>query len=322
MYHPTSRVLTVLALLQAHQQLSGPELAARLEVDVRTVRRYVAMLQDMGVPVEASTGRFGGYTLRPGYRLPPLMFSDDEALALALGLLLARRAGLADAAPATEGALAKLGRVLPAALGAQVQALQAALALDGTPADPAVAPAILARLSLAVHGRRPVQIRYVGKGDPTERVVEPYGVVRHGGRWYTVGYCHLRGDVRVFRLDRIMAVQPHDGTFSPPAGFDSLAEVQRSFASIPDRWDIAVVLHMPLAEARTRLPGGMALLEPHSDGTLIRASLDRLDLPAQVLAGLGATFVVLEPPELRDALIQHAATIAACARAAANKEPQ
>lgn len=116
MYHPTTRVLTVLELLQAHKKISGPELAARLEVDVRSIRRYILMLQDLGIPIEAETGRNGGYSLRPGFKLPPLMLNDEEALAVSLGLLAARQIGLAAAAPAIEGALAKIERVLPHAL--------------------------------------------------------------------------------------------------------------------------------------------------------------------------------------------------------------
>src|SRR3954451_2024448 len=127
MYHPTTPVLTTIELLQAHPRLSGPQIAERIEVDGRTVRRYITMLQDLGIPVEAERGRYGAYRLRPGFKLPPLMFSDEEALAVVLGLLVARRLGLAVAAPAAEGALAKLERVMPAGLRAQVQAVEGAL---------------------------------------------------------------------------------------------------------------------------------------------------------------------------------------------------
>jgi biotin operon repressor len=108
MYHPTTRVLTVLELLQSHQRLSGPDLARRLEVNVRTARRYITMLQDMGIPIEAERGRHGAYRLRAGFKLPPLMFNEDEALAVILGLQAARELGLAATAPAVEGALAKI----------------------------------------------------------------------------------------------------------------------------------------------------------------------------------------------------------------------
>src|SRR3712207_2698876 len=149
MYHPTTRVLTVLELLQAHGRLSGPELAARLEVDLRTVRRYVTMLQDLGIPVEGERGRYGGYRLRPGYKLPPLMFSDDEALAVTMGLLAARRLGLAATAPAVEGALAKVERVLPPALRGRVAAVQQALVTDLPPARDVPASGTVLTLSEA-----------------------------------------------------------------------------------------------------------------------------------------------------------------------------
>ena len=133
MYHPTTRVLAVLELLQARGRLSGPELAERLEVDLRTVRRYVTMLQDLGIPVEAERGRHGGYRLRPGFRLPPLVFSDDEALALTLGLLSARRLGLATSAATVEGAMAKLDSVLPADVRARTSATMRSASSGSTP---------------------------------------------------------------------------------------------------------------------------------------------------------------------------------------------
>src|SRR3954447_11584866 len=139
MYHPTTRLLTVLELLQTHAQMSSTELAARLEVDVRTVRRYVLMLQDLGIPIEAEMGRYGGYALRPGFKLPPLMFSNDEALALILGLLAARNLGLTAASWPIEGALAKLERVLPEALHEQTEAMQSALVFNFEPLDQQIA---------------------------------------------------------------------------------------------------------------------------------------------------------------------------------------
>src|SRR5918911_3707913 len=145
MYHPTTRVLTVLELLQAHQRISGPELAERLEVNSRTVRHYITLLQDLGIPIEAERGRHGGYRLRPGFKLPPLMFTEDEALALTLGLVTARRLGIAGAAPSLEGALAKVDRVLPPAVRDQLHAVQEALTFDiPYPATPPAASSILA----------------------------------------------------------------------------------------------------------------------------------------------------------------------------------
>src|SRR5579883_878030 len=195
MHFPTTRVLTVLELLQSRQQISGPELATRLEVDVRTVRRYIVMLQDLGIPVEAMRGRYGTYRLRPGFKLPPLMFTDDEALGLTLGLLAARKIGLLAAAPAVEGALAKIERVLPAALRERVRAVQETLTFDFTPADAAPSHDIVGTLCAAALQQRRVTLRYRAYGSAeTERDLDPYGLVYRSGFWYVAGYCHLRDD--------------------------------------------------------------------------------------------------------------------------------
>src|SRR5438552_2578211 len=205
MYFPTTRVLTVLELLQSHQRLSGPDIAERLEVNPRTVRRYITMLQDLGIPIETERGRYGTYRLRPGFKLPPLMFTEDEALALTLGLLAARRLGLTITAPAVEGALAKIDRVLPAALRERVQAVQQTLDLI-SPETYVSSPggSMVLTFSTAAQQERRIWMRYrASSADETERAVDPYGLVYHVGLWYTVGYCHLRNGLRVFRLDRV-----------------------------------------------------------------------------------------------------------------------
>lgn len=310
MYHPTSRVLTVLELLQTHGRISGPQLAARLEVDVRTVRRYIATLQDIGIPIEAEIGRHGCYALRPGFKLPPLLFSNDEATAITLGLLLAQRHGLDASTPAIAGALAKLERVLPAEARAAVQALQATLTLDiAAPAD-AVQSSVIAALSMAVQQQQQVRLRYGTNSAETERIVDPYGVVCHGGHWYAVGYCHLRVGMRVFRIDRVRGVALSEQHFTRPADFDPLAFLLRSFALIPDRWDVRVLLHTTLEQARRAVPASLALLEQQPDGVLLWASIDDLDMLARLLIGVGCPFVVHEPAELRAVLRRLAADIA------------
>src|SRR5215467_5143046 len=188
MYHPTTRVLTVLELLQAHRQMSGPKLAERLEVDVRSVRRYIIMLQDLGIPIEAQRGRYGTYRLLRGFKMPPLMFTEDEALALTLGLLAARRLGMAVAAPAFEGALAKVDRVLPEAVRAEVRAVQETLVIDVPfEASPPASDVVLA-FSEAVRDRRRLRIRHQSGGRETTREVDPYGLVYRTQRWYAVGW--------------------------------------------------------------------------------------------------------------------------------------
>ena len=174
MYHPTTRLLTILELLQSYPSLSGVELARRLEVDPRSIRRYILMLQDLGIPVESTRGRFGSYHLRPGFKLPPLMFTDEEVFALTVGLLALPRLGLAFSAPALEGALAKIERVLPAALRVRVQSMQGVLALE--PPDMTVRPEskLVALFTEAAQQSRKAWIRYRSSDNgESERTIDP-----------------------------------------------------------------------------------------------------------------------------------------------------
>jgi predicted DNA-binding transcriptional regulator YafY len=306
-------VLTVLELLQSHPRLSGPELARRLEVDPRTVRRYVCMLQELGIPVEGGRGRYGTYRLRPGFKLPPLLFSEDEALALVLGLLAARRMGLAATAPAVEGALAKVERVLPEALRERVRAVQEILVLDhaGLEGVPAANEVVVA-ISAAARQRRRVWLRHVAfDGRESARELDPYSIVYRAGRWYAAGYCHLRHDLRVFRLDRVLSVEPREASFDRPADFDALAEVERAIASVPQEWYAEALLQTTLEEARCRVPPAFAIMEETPEGVLLRCQVNHLSYVASVLAGLGCAFTVREPPELRDELRAVAARVLA-----------
>lgn len=305
MYHPTTRLLTVLELLQAHGSMRRADLAARLEVSERSVRRYITMLQELGIPVVGERGRYGGYRLRPGFKLPPLMFTEDEALALVLGLLAARRLGLTVTAPAIEGALAKVDRVLPVALHERLAAVRETLALDlPTAQTPPMSGAVIA-LSTAARQGRWVRFRYQSRNrEETERVVAPYGVVFHAGIWYTAGHCARRAGLRVFRIDRIRAVEPCDeaATFTRPDGFDSLDFVLRSLAVTPRTYPVVVTLATTLEEARPRVPASLAALEETADGVTLRGYTDSPDWFARLLVGLGCDFVVQQPPELRVAV--------------------
>ncbi len=303
MYFPTTRVLTVLEMLQSHRQLSGPELAERLEVNIRTVRRYIMMLQDLGIPVETVRGRHGAYRLRPGFKLPPLMFTEDEALAVTLGLLVARRLGLAVAAPDVEGALAKVGRVLPAALRERVQAVQDILILDFPASEAPPASDVVVTLCAAAQLGRRVWLRYQAwQANVTERAVDVYGIVCRDGFWYAVGYCHLRQDVRVFRLDRVLQAEIRAETYTRPASFDCLEHVARAVALMPDKWLVEVLLETSLEEAKYEVPPTLAVLEETEGGVLMCCYTKNLDWLARVLARLNCPFVVRQPPELRVAL--------------------
>jgi predicted DNA-binding transcriptional regulator YafY len=313
-YHPTTRVLTVLELLQARGRLSGPEIAERLEVDLRTVRRYVTMLQDLGIPVEAERGRHGGYRLRPGYRLPPLIFTDEEALAIMLGLLAARRLGLVATASTIEGTLAKLERVLPPDVRDRVFAVQETLTINPVRGQVIPATATVLTLGTAVNESRRVSMRYASsRGEETERLFDPYGLVHVVERWYAPGYCHLRSDLRLFRLDRIVDVELREETFQRPPHFDPLAFVQASLAEAPGAWHIEAMLHATLDDVRNAISAHDATLEQHDEGIIIRLNVEDLDAAARYLVRLGCPFVVRQPAALRPVLAELARQIAVAA---------
>jgi predicted DNA-binding transcriptional regulator YafY len=314
-YRPTARVLSVLEMLQANGHMAGHELAARLEVDVRTVRRYITTLQDMGIPVEAEIGRYGGYALRPGFKLPPLMFSDDEVLMLVVGLMMARSSGLSGAHLSVETALAKIERVLPFALRERLRALQATMLVDRDGSEALAESGVVSLLSLASQQHRQVHLRYNSDGDITERMYDPYSVIQYDGRWYVVGYCHLRRALRTFRLDRVDSVALLDTAFNPPPDFDALGYMLDSFQAIPDRWDIEVLLETSLDEARCRLPRELASLEQQGEFVRMRTSMPDLDAMARRLVALGCPMTIVGPPELRAAFLKLSAEIAEIARA-------
>ena len=310
-YRPTTRLLSMLELLQARGRMTGNELARRLEVGERTVRRYVAMLKEMGVPVEAERGRYGAYALRPGFKLPPMMFTDEEALALALGLLSARRLGLSGAALAVEGALAKLERVMPDALRERVRVFEETVVPAATVPSRLPAGELAVTLSEAVRERRRVRMRYRSwPSEETEREVDPYAVIHKEGYWYTVGYCHLRSGRRLFRLDRVLEAQALSETFERPPGFDTPERVLESLATMQeDRWSVEVLLETGIGEARRQVPSIGTALRETSCGVLLRSSTSDLDWMARVLADLDCSFVVKRPAELREAVKQHATEI-------------
>ncbi|MEV0565852.1 YafY family protein [Dactylosporangium sp. NPDC050588] len=292
----TGKVLAMLELLQAQPGLTGPELARRLEVDGRTVRRYATTLADLGVPVQAERGRYGGYRLLPGYKLPPLMLTDDEAVSVVFGLLAAERQGVG--APA---ALAKVERVLPARLRERVQAVRETLGFTAVHAEKKAPVEQLLALGEATRAHRRVRLAYRSwRDEDTERDFDPYGVVVHNGRWYTAGHDHRSGEIRTFRLDRIRSITSLQVYFEPPADFDAVAHVLRKLAAVPFRHEVEVVLRAELADAASRIPPAVGTLAVHPDGVLLTCRAERLDGMARMLAGLGWDFTIRRPEALRD----------------------
>ena len=315
---PTTRVLSLLELLQGQAQLNGTELASRLGVDGRTLRRYIARLQALGIPVQAERGRYGAYRLQPGSRLPPLMFTDQEALAASIGLLFAAHAGLDGATAGARSAQGKLERVMPQALGARLRALSQTLQLDLDGPNAGTPGAVLLDLGLSAHLRERVAMHYdAANGASTERAFDCFGLAWRGGHWYAVGHCHLRAALRSFRVDRIRSVTPVGQNFLLPVDFDAVRQLVLGLARIPRTHRVVVRLHTDIATARRELFDTIGLLAPAADHVLLHGQTDDLPWYARQLARLPFDFAVIDPPPLREALQALAARLARLAGAAA-----
>jgi len=325
MARPAARVLSLLELLQSGGVRTVAELADRLEVDERTVRRYAAHLIDLDVPVESVRGRYGGYRLAAGYRMPPLMLSDDEALAVLLGLVAGRRTGLATGT-ASETAAAKIRRVLPDRLARRLDAVLSSLSFTADPGEtPAPDTAVLLSIADAVRHHRPVSIRYTARdGRRSERILHPYGLVAHSGRWYVTGADPGIGEDRTFRLDRIADTRTLPGSFEPPAGLDPAEHVQSGLARTPYRHQVILSIQGTVEQIRARLPASVATVEelPAAGDTdaqngqwfHVQLQAERLDWLPPLLASLDRPFVVERPDELRDLVAALASRLAASAR--------
>ncbi|MFC9457638.1 helix-turn-helix transcriptional regulator [Streptomyces sp. NPDC058430] len=328
MSRPTVRVLTLLGLLQSGGIRTVAELAERLGVDGRTVRRYVDQLNDLEVPVEAVRGRYGGYRLAPGYRLPPLMLSDDEALAVLLGLVASRRGGLTTADTAGETAAAKIRRVLPERLAHRLDTVLESLAFTASPGPFAIPDSeVLLTVADAVRHRRPLSIRYTDRdGRRSERPLHAYGIVSHAGRWYVTGTDPEIGEDRTFRLDRIAAARTLPGSFEVPAGLDPAQRVLSGFATAEYRYAVTLRIHGTVDQIRARLPASVASVEEAAPTARVDPGIERwlrvelraetLDWLPPVLASLDRPFVIERPDELRNLVITLAERLASCARQA------
>jgi predicted DNA-binding transcriptional regulator YafY len=306
----------MLEMLETRGPISGSELAARLEVDPRTVRRYAVKLEELGIPVEAERGPYGGYRLRPGFKLPPLMLTDAEATAVVLGLIVSRRSGISTAESAIDEALAKILRVLPSELRERVGALEGSLGLTWRPRPPEPpATDIVLTLAAAISRRRAVAIRYATPGrEETERTIAPYGLVFHSGRWYLAAHDDRSGEVRTFRVDRVRSAEARRERVTIPEGFDAAEHVARSMARIPWGWEIEVELKTTLEEATKRIPRMVGTPEVVDGAVILRAQSDDLDAAARMLATLPWPFLVRHPEELRASMRKVAQTLEAATR--------
>jgi predicted DNA-binding transcriptional regulator YafY len=300
MYDPIMRVLTVLEILQARDHVTGKELAGRLEVDVRTVQRYIARLKDLSIPIDSSRGVGGAYRLRPGFRLPPLLLTNEEAFALSLGLRALRQVGLSAFAPATEGALAKLGRVLPDALRESIRTVEDVVAIEPGPWVASTSVECLIRAASAIRAGRRIRFTYRSHdGTASRRQIEPYAVMHMDGRWYLIGHCLSRRALRTFRLDRVASLDICAAGFRRPTGFDARRYLEERMPFIQSEYQIDVWIDMPIEEAERTFAFWRVATEPQKNGTRVRCGRDRLEMFAAMLLSTGRQIMVYSPSELR-----------------------
>lgn len=321
MPRPTARVLALLELLQAGGVRTVADLAERLGVDGRTVRRYVEHLRELDIPVDAVRGRYGGYRLARHYRMPPLMLTDEEALAIIWSLLLNPRSHSGPTTElAVESAAAKVRRVLPAGLAGRIAAVLETVdstAVRGRDSsrgdttdddDDRDSARTLLSLAEAAQDRRPVTFAYrTRQGRRAQRHVQPHGVVAHRGLLYLTGFDVDRQATRVFRLDRIATLRLEQGTFTVPAGLDLVAQVVGPLQATPWRHEVSVLVRADVAHVRTRIPETLGSVTPvpvdagRGEGwsrVFLRA--ERLEWVAGTLAMLDRPFVIESPAALHD----------------------
>jgi predicted DNA-binding transcriptional regulator YafY len=304
MWDTSARLLRLLSLLQARREWSGPELAERLSVSVRTVRRDVDRLRELGYPVDASLGVQGGYQLGVGGSLPPLLLDDDEAVAIAVGLRTAAIGTVEGIDETSVRALAKLEQVLPSRLRRRVNALQTftiPVPRDGEPL--VVSASTLTLLAAACRDHERVRFDYLAHGgSSSRRDVEPHRLVSWGHRWYLLAFDVSRADWRTFRVDRIVPKTPTGPRFTPrelPEG-DAAAHVSRGVSAASWRYHARVRVHAPLAAVRARITPAVGTLEPYDgESCVLSTGADLLETMAVHLGMLDVDFTVLSgPPEL------------------------
>lgn len=315
----SSRLLRLLALLQSRRFWRGEDLAARMEVTVRTVRRDVDRLRSLGYPVSSSAGPAGGYQLTAGSNLPPLLLEDDEALAVSLGLRLATAGSVAGMEESALRSLAKLEQVMPARLRTRVRNLHAAVQPIGA-TGPSVPYERLVALAGACRGLQRLGFRYEDQeGRASVREIEPHALVCTGSRWYLLAWDVVRGDWRTFRVDRIAGTPRAGDRFLPrkvPGG-DAAAFVSRAISVQPYPVRARILLHAPLARMRERIPPSAGrLTQVDAASCELETGAGRPEVLAFHLAMLDVPFAVIEPDELAGHLLRMARRLSRAAGAA------
>jgi predicted DNA-binding transcriptional regulator YafY len=313
MTNAASRLITLIFLLQNHPNQKAAELAIKLGVSVRTLHRYFAMLDEMGIPVYAERGPYGGFSLVRGYKIPPLVFSLEEAVTVYLGTSLVSEMWGALYQDAAQGALAKLENILPNEQRGEIDWARRSLVATGLHrSDPRAFLPILEELRRAAHERRQVSVIYqsAAKAEAQKRRIDPYALVFRAGLWYLVGYCHLRKEPRTFRVDRMQKLSVLNQTFQIPESFEVNQYLENEFKEQPL---IRAHLHF-IPEAAHIVRSNRIIWETikeNQDGSLV-VTLTAPDLPwlASMTLSFANLVTVLEPPELRAMVREWARTTA------------
>lgn len=316
--NPSTRMLRLLSLLQTHRYWPGEELSQRLTVSPRTLRRDIDRLRELGYAVDATRGVAGGYQLRGGTALPPLLLEDDEAVAIAVGLRTAAAGAVSGMAETSVQALTKVIALMPPRLRRRMDAVRSQTDNLVWGGAPIIDPDVLTTLAQACRDDELVRFGYQGRdADPTERRVEPLRLVSLGSRWYLVAYDRDRQDWRSFRLDRISEVVPTGQRFRPrelPSA-DALTFVQSGIRRMPQKYAVSVRVSAPV-DAVARAVGHWGEVEQVGEGCVLRMSVDSLRWPVTVLVQLEGAFAVESPPELVELVDQVAHRFALASRLA------
>jgi predicted DNA-binding transcriptional regulator YafY len=301
---PTARALLALEVIQDNPGITAQQLGERLGVSDRAARRYVAILREAELPVEAVSGPHGGYRVGRGLRLPPLMFTTVEAMGLVMAVLEGHRYA-ADSGDPVGGALAKIVRSLPDRVARPVRAVRETSAAPPPAPETRVSPELTSRLIEACAAARPLRVVYRPQPDADrEMEIEPWAVVLRHSRWYLLGWSRSRQARRVLRVDRIRAAEPQPGTFTPPPDLDALGALE-DHLSQGWPYPVEVIVDAQVEDVERWLPRSLGRLEPAEEGrTRLRASTEDPDWYVRRLAVLPASFRILESDPVRFAMAE------------------
>ncbi|MFE3756183.1 helix-turn-helix transcriptional regulator [Nocardia tengchongensis] len=304
MLETSARLLRLLSLLQSRRDWTGAELAARLDVTGRTIRKDMDRLRELGYPVEARPGVDGGYRLGRGAALPPLLLDDDEAVAIVIGLRTAASGSILGIEETSLRALTKLQQILPSRLRHRVSAFQHALPVPLR--GPRVSPDVLTAIAAACRDHERLRFDYhTHAGASARRTVEPYRLVNHRQRWYLLAWDLDRADWRTFRVDRMDPRTPAGPRFTPralPPDPDIAAFVERGIGTATWRFRARVIVHAPAAHVRARLPIALDIEELDDNRCAFEPGSDHPEMLALYLGLLDADFDIVDSPELVTAL--------------------